>query len=403
MDYMFKYFHKHFDNVEDEYKKRIDCPTTNLLSYTITPYNYHLSYPLYFLPTLSIINKVEQILKLCALQTQQYNKLPAVANKSFYNDLIISEINLTHKIEGVRSSKKEIRATLSQLNQINDKKKIRFKSIIRTYQKIQSNSLPDLPKMSQDIRLIYDDITDGEIEDKNMLDSHLFRLDDTVVTTVTDKIIHRGVKPHYISKDIQYLLDFMNNNKDVHLVIKVAIFHYIFGYIHPFYDGNGRTNRYITSLFLAHYYNEITALSLTTAINNNKKRYEIMFDKTNSNHNKGELNYFVDNFLDLLIEGQEMHLVELNKKAKLLDISKLWLKQKNLPKIQNDIIFILIQAKLFNYDQDVYLSLQEITKYVKYSEQTIRKNLKTLESYPFIETIGQKPKRFALIDNFTDL
>ncbi|WP_366520018.1 Fic family protein [Paenibacillus xylanexedens] len=44
------------------------------------------------------------------------------------------------------------------------------------------------------------------------------------------------------------LLNFMNNHEDIPLMIRVAISHYFYGYVHPFYDGNGRSSRFISSL-----------------------------------------------------------------------------------------------------------------------------------------------------------
>lgn len=44
------------------------------------------------------------------------------------------------------------------------------------------------------------------------------------------------------------LEQFINNDTDVvDPLIKLAVIHYQFESIHPFYDGNGRTGRIITS------------------------------------------------------------------------------------------------------------------------------------------------------------
>jgi len=48
------------------------------------------------------------------------------------------------------------------------------------------------------------------------------------------------------------LLDFINDHElsDLHPIIKMALIHYQFEKIHPFYDGNGRTGRIIMMLYL---------------------------------------------------------------------------------------------------------------------------------------------------------
>ncbi|WP_318259784.1 Fic family protein [Ruminococcus sp. YRD2003] len=51
-------------------------------------------------------------------------------------------------------------------------------------------------------------------------------------------------------------LDVFNNN-DIDIFMRIAVFHYLFGYIHPFYDGNGRTSRFISSYLLSRQLNPL--------------------------------------------------------------------------------------------------------------------------------------------------
>ncbi len=54
-----------------------------------------------------------------------------------------------------------------------------------------------------------------------------------------------------ISKLMKNLEEFINvNNDDISTLIKLAIQHYQFESIHPFYDGNGRTGRIVNVLYL---------------------------------------------------------------------------------------------------------------------------------------------------------
>lgn len=39
------------------------------------------------------------------------------------------------------------------------------------------------------------------------------------------------------------------HSQDFPLFVRLGLFHYFFAYIHPFYDGNGRMDRFIISYF----------------------------------------------------------------------------------------------------------------------------------------------------------
>lgn len=94
----------------------------------------------------------------------------------------------------------------------------------------------------------------------------------------------------------------MNESEPIPHIIKVAIGHYYFGYIHPFYEGNGRTSRFINSLYLSDTLGKIPALSLSRGCNKIKNKYLDAFDITNRITNKGELNFFIDSFLSIICE-----------------------------------------------------------------------------------------------------
>lgn len=128
----------------------------------------------------------------------------------------------------------------------------------------------------------------------------------SMLKQVLEKIIHQGINGHEnIVLAIDEMLDILNGFEEIPSVIKVAIAHYMFGYIHPFYDGNGRTSRFINSLYLSKSHSRLTSISLSRAINNNSKKYYEIFEHTNSSINAGELNEFIETFLEYIYKGQE--------------------------------------------------------------------------------------------------
>ncbi len=64
-----------------------------------------------------------------------------------------------------------------------------------------------------------------------------------------DRLIHMAPPAHLVPKLIQDLFDWYQNS-ETHPLIKSAVFHYEFEFIHPFQDGNGRMGRMWHSLLL---------------------------------------------------------------------------------------------------------------------------------------------------------
>src|SRR5699024_5554313 len=125
-----------------------------------------------------------------------------------------------------------------------------FNSMIKSYMNL-INGDKTLPVHSGDIRKIYDEITEGEIEKSELPDGKTFRKNVTHILkkSGSGKVIHRGILPEEkINIEVQKMLDKLNAIDEIPLIIKVAVGHYFFGYIHPFYDGNGRTSRFISSI-----------------------------------------------------------------------------------------------------------------------------------------------------------
>tara|TARA_R110001592_G_scaffold155956_1_gene386073 strand:+ start:8508 stop:9581 length:1074 start_codon:yes stop_codon:yes gene_type:complete len=81
-------------------------------------------------------------------------------------------------------------------------------------------------------------------------------------------------------------LDHFNiTDTDIPPLINLAILHYQFESIHPFYDGNGRTGRILNILYLIiNGLLDIPILYLSSYINDNKSEYYKLLNKVNKNN-----------------------------------------------------------------------------------------------------------------------
>lgn len=86
---------------------------------------------------------------------------------------------------------------------------------------------------------------------------------------------------------LKNLEDYMNDKEDaIDPLIKMALIHYQFESIHPFYDGNGRTGRILNVLYLV--LNDLLdspILYLSNYINNNKSEYYRLFTSFRDHNN----------------------------------------------------------------------------------------------------------------------
>ncbi len=100
-----------------------------------------------------------------------------------------------------------------------------------------------------------------------------------LVNSKTGEIIYT---PPQDEKEIRDLLknleDYINESDEIDPLVKMALIHYQFESIHPFYDGNGRTGRILNVLYLVlNNLLDSPVLYLSNYINRNKGEYYRLF------------------------------------------------------------------------------------------------------------------------------
>ena len=303
--------------------------------------------------------------------------LPNIAINSYIIKSLKDEIVLTNEIEGVRSTRKEIE---DAIDSIKNDKSARFKGLVDKYFKLISNEIIPLNNC-EDIRTIYDALVLPEIEKENLPDGILFRKEPVQVVSATQKEKHRGIMPESkIIESLDLCLDFLKND-DIDSLIKISAFHYLFGYIHPFYDGNGRTSRFISSYLIKNELDVLLALKLSYTVKNIINKYYKAFDVCNDRKNKGDITFFVVTFLELLSQASDdlyTKIADLNDQLNYYNnIINTLVNEKVLNDKQAKCIFILCQNRLFD---DTYMNMNTLTELLEKSDTTTRKILKSLES-----------------------
>lgn len=283
-----------------------------------------------------------------------FSDLPLIAIEQYKRKSLIDEIEFTNKIEGVISTRKDINDLINEIEK-KTKTRNRFEGIINKYLMLNEEKL--FFKDSNDIRKLYDEMLYNEIkleDEKNLPDGNIFRKEQVHVIKTGEKIVHNGIMPE--SKIIEYMnksLDILND-PSIDVLIRVSLFHYLFGYIHPFYDGNGRINRFISSYILSKYLNNIIGFRLSMTIKENLSQYLDAFNYTNDIRNKADISTFVYEFLDIIYKSyQKTEIYALEKKQileKYENILENVMDRFNDNKSKyniKDLLFVLIQCSIF--------------------------------------------------------
>lgn len=211
------------------------------------------------------------------------------------------------------------------------------------------------------------------------------------------KTVHKAVPAEQIAELIDTVLQVLNDDGIPGLISAMAS-HFMFEYIHPFYDGNGRTGRFLLAQKLQTILSPAAAMALSPSINQEKNRYYKAFENAEHPLNRGDLTAFVTEMLELLLEGQGDMLRDLEARKLLFDDLAQHIQQRtaatSIEERQNSILFILGQVWLF--DDMRTIALEDLTTYFLEGNQTIRNDLRKLEDRELVEVVTQRPLRFTL-------
>lgn len=294
-----------------KYKQEKDMRKYGVATYHL-PINIHENES-YFVNDLEISMLIEKIFDRHNNLIIRLGELPGVSIHFLIKNLIVSEVYLTNGIEGVRSTRKEIYDVLN--DDTPERKNKRFAGLIHKYILLLNDDFYLSLKNCQDFRKLYDEIVKNEIEEKDLPDGKFFRKDGVDVTTGTNKIIHKGLFPEKkIITEMENVIKILED-ENIPKIITIGLVHYFIGYIHPFYDGNGRFSRFISSYLLTNLFHPMVSLGLSYSIKGNTKRYYEAFEDCNDRNNNGDVTPFIIAFLKFILDTINHILNQVNKKS----------------------------------------------------------------------------------------
>ena len=380
-------FYKNKDEYNALYQQRMSSESTVVLPIKIGDHNaFYCLCP-------EIYETSLRIMQLDKMVSVVEDELPNAALIQFANKCLIDEIKLTNDIEGVYSTRKELSAVLHEVS--SKAKKKRFYGLLNKYQMLISDNEFPL-NTSTDIREIYNDLVFKEVAEDcagNIPDGEIFRKDMAEVTTSTQKVIHKGAYPE--TKIIQLMEQALNvlNQKEIPILIRISIFHYLFGYIHPFYDGNGRTSRFISSYLLSKEFEFLIGFRLSYTIKEHIKDYYEAFKECNDGKNLGDLTPFIIMFLNIILESFENLYEALEKRKNLLSKYSEIIENSDMNEELKIFTYVLTQASLFSNEG---ITKRQLGIELDISPSTVDKRLSKLRQMEMLLEENGKPAKYMI-------
>lgn len=280
-----------------------------------------------------------------------------------FNAVMINEAKDSSEIENIITTHDELYKALSTSKHSKSTKEVvNYRTALwRGYELVKKNNFIST-NMIKDVQAI--------IENSN---AGIRKVHGTVLRNEATKEVVYTPPNNYddIIELLTNLEQYINNDiHDVDELIKLAIIHFQFESIHPFYDGNGRTGRIINILYLnLKGLLDTPILYLSSYINNNKGNYYKYIQEVRDTKNW-------ENWIIYILKGiEETSINTLNIMKdinNLIELMKAEIKEK-LPKIYTkeliDVIFYEFYTKIKYVEIGVRVTRKTASNYLVELEQ----------------------------------
>ena len=172
-------------------------------------------------------------------------------------------------------------------------------------------------------------------------------------------------------------LDHFNTESDVQLLINLAVLHFQFESIHPYYDGNGRTGRILNILFLIlNDFLDIPILYLSSYIIDHKPDYYRLLNQVNRT---GEWEEWILYILKAVEETSNNTVQKINSIKKLLGDTIEMVKEKAPKVYRKELIELLFEQP--------YSKIDYVIEKIGVERKAASRYLKELESIGVLKSI----------------
>lgn len=346
-----------------------------------------------FTPTnlpLSQIIETQKVLKKAISANKALARLNGTAKiipnqNILINSLVLQEAKDSSEIENIITTHDELfRAGLDIASVTNETKEVQYyrEALLKGFSLAQESGL----LLKRDI------VTIQKVLEQN--DAGVRRQSGTVLRNVaTGEVIFEPPQDFEVIEGLLANLEqYINEPNDIDPLVNMAIIHYQFETIHPFYDGNGRTGRIINILYLIlKELLDIPILYLSSYIIQNKADYYRLLQEVRTKDSWEEwILYMLDGVEQTSLETVELvndiHILMNETKAKI---------KSELPKIYSkDLVEILFMHP--------YTKIEFLVNGLGITRQTASKYLNRLEEIGILSNIQIQNSKFYINNQLFD-
>jgi Fic family protein len=339
----------------------------------------------WFYPADCIIKKAEQLEKR---GTQLHQKIVQNSNfkEEFFLDSMVEEAITSAIYEGANSTRAKAQELIVTEQAPKNKDEWMLINNYHAMQWIKENRSKSL---STDlIKEVHAIVTKNtlEVDDANF--SGRFRNDAVFVRSSLNEVKHEGVNSELLETSLNEAIQTATNNRRYFpAVIKGILMHYFIAYVHPFFDGNGRTARAVFYFkAMKNNLNFVELLSVSAYLKNHGKQYEKSFEKVVQND--FDITYFIDFNLDALLQAIEA----VEKKVDYL-LSLMNLREKQ--KLSENQVGLLQRLALNRFRK---ITIEEYATRIDKSREIARQELKQLSQLKLLVEEKESKKFTYKID-----
>jgi len=324
-----------------------------------------------------LVDLIGRIYRLNSAISAIWNGIPESPQHRYFSKALINEVMWSNDVEGIHSSRQELRAAFDAATEQN-RRETKFAGIVSGYaEMLQPRRIfAETPK---DIRAIYDVVLLSDLDAADAPDGKVFRKGGVSVVTGTGKDVHHGILPEEtLIAFMASMLDYVKSAN--YSLASVAAFHYLFGFAHPFYDGNGRMARFLGSAFLRENLNLLVGLNMSQVISGSKKAYYDAFKVCDDARAMGDITPFILYYLSTIEQSAEVVLRELEDAKSRFDFHSKSLAERlgdEADAVTVSVLSVLLEVTLFS---DIGIGIAGICEYAGISDSTARERVQKLIS-----------------------